>query len=188
MPGTCMPFLFNIVQGPLKLKKNENWSTLDLTLALVATDNDLPVKTPAILHNILVTNVRDHLFGKSMERRRGRAGILTAAKDDELIEYILKMQRLGHLLSLIQYCMKVAKITQCRPTPFTKGVLGYDWIKWFKKRHPKLTLHVAQGLEHARAKGLCPKSVQSFYTNLEKLYAIHHYSSSRTWICNESGA
>ena len=64
-----MPFFFNFVQRPLKLKKNENWSTLDLTLALVAIDNNLPVKTPATPHNILVTNVRDHLFGKSMERR-----------------------------------------------------------------------------------------------------------------------
>jgi hypothetical protein len=54
--------------------------------------------------------------------------------------------------------------------------------------HPELTLCAAQGLEHTRAKGLCPQSVQSFYTNLEKLYAIHHYSPSRIWNCDESGA
>jgi hypothetical protein len=61
-------------------------------------------------------------------------------------------------------------------------------LRWFKQRHPELSLRVAQGLESGRAKGLSAENVASFYKNLESLYAEHEYSSDRIWNCDESGA
>jgi hypothetical protein len=61
-------------------------------------------------------------------------------------------------------------------------------VRWFKKRHPDLTLRTSQGLDCARARGLCPENVASFYSNLEKLYRIHRYLAENIWNCDESGA
>jgi hypothetical protein len=61
-------------------------------------------------------------------------------------------------------------------------------MRGWKRRHPELTLQVAQALEIARAKGLCKDNVKSFYDNLETLYSLHKYSPDQIWNCNESGA
>jgi hypothetical protein len=74
--------------------------TLDLTIALAAIDDGLPVETTARLYGMHVTSLRNHLFGKSVKRRRGPQGILTTIEEDELVQCILKMQRLGHPLLL----------------------------------------------------------------------------------------
>ena len=71
--------------------------------------------------------------------------------------------------------MKVALLTQERPTPFTNGIFGPAWVHWFKKRHPNLALHKSQGLDVARAKGLCPTNVSTFYANLQERYEKHDY-------------
>ena len=105
-----------------------------------------------------------------------------------LEEYMIQMADLGHLLSMEQLRLKVALLTQERPTPFTNGVQGPAWVWWFKKRHPALSLQQSQGLDVARAKGLCPENVETFYKNLEDLYAKYQYPPEHIWNCNESGA
>jgi hypothetical protein len=78
-----------------------------------------------------------------------------------------QMQEYGHPLSMQQLRLKVATITQERITIFRDGIPGDSWVRWFKKRHPNLTLRTSQGLEFARARGLSPQNVASFYRNLE---------------------
>ena len=72
-------------------------------------------------------------------------------------------------------------------TPFKDGIPGDGWLRWFKNRHPKLTLRVSQALEASRAKGLCKENVQSFYDNLNHLYTLHKYPPECVWNCDESG-
>jgi hypothetical protein len=111
-------------------------------------------------------------------------------KEDEeiaLTTYMTQMQEYGHPLSIQQLRLKMATITQERVTPFRDGILGDSWVCWFKKRHPNLTLKTSQGLEFARARGLCPDNVASFYRNLEQLYRTHRYPLHNIWNCDESG-
>ena len=82
----------------------------------------------------------------------------------------------------------MAEITQDRDTPFTKGIPGPGWVKWFKIRNPTLTLRVAQGLEQSKAKGLCPENVASLYDNFLDMYTRHKYPTTHIWNCDESGA
>ena len=70
----------------------------------------------------------------------------------------------------------VSEITQERETPFTKGIPGDSWLKWFKNRHPEIILRSSQGLELACAKGLSPENVATFYDNLLDLYREHAYA------------
>jgi hypothetical protein len=50
--------------------------------------------------------------------------------------------------------MKVAKLTQTKPTPFTNGIVGNSWWYWFKCQHRKLNIKLAKGLEVCMAHGL----------------------------------
>jgi len=50
--------------------------------------------------------------------------------------------------------MKVAKLTQTKPTPFTNGIIGNSWWYWFKHQHPKLNIGLVEGLEIYKAHGL----------------------------------
>lgn len=43
--------------------------------------------------------------------------------------------------------MKVAEICQGRDTPFTEGIPGRGWLRWWRKRHPELSLRVARDLK-----------------------------------------
>ena len=61
-------------------------------------------------------------------------------------------------------------------------------MKWWRKRHPELTIRVAQALDAVQARGLTAENAGTFYDNLEVLYNRHAYSPDRIWNCDESGA
>ena len=84
--------------------------------------------------------------------------------------------------------MKVYKITKNRWIPFKNGIPSGGWMRWWKHRHPKLTLRALQVLEIARMKGLCESNIASFYNNLDELYKDHTYPPERVWNCDKSGA
>ena len=52
-------------------------------------------------------------------------------------------------------------------TPFIDGIPRPNWLCWFKKRHPELSLRMSLGLDAGKARGLSPENVSIFYKNLE---------------------
>ena len=113
--------------------------------------------------------------------------MLTVDEEAALETYMIDMAQYDHPLSTEKLRLKVALMTQERPTSFTDGIPEKEWLCWFKKRHLDLIRRQAHGLELARAKGLCAENVASFYKNLEKLYQKYQYPSDHVWNCNESG-
>jgi hypothetical protein len=83
--------------------------------------------------------------------------------------------------------IKVAEATRLRKTPFKEGIPGAGWLRWFRKRHSKISLCTSQGLDLERAKGLCLDHVSIFYENLEAMLA-NDYEASHIWNCDEFGA
>jgi hypothetical protein len=59
--------------------------------------------------------------------------------------------------------MIVAKLIQTRPTPFQGGVPRSFWWYLFKKKHLKLHIHQAEGLDISQTQGLTIQSCQNFY-------------------------
>ena len=80
----------------------------------------------------------------------------------------------------------MAMMTQDKETPFTNGIPSPSWLRWFKRRHPELSLRLAQGLDAKRARGLCAENARSFNENLSCMYDTHNYSPSHIWNCDES--
>jgi hypothetical protein len=120
------------------------------------------VNGAATLYDIPRTTFRAHLTGTVLLRKRGATPVLTAAEEEQLVLYVIAIQNLGFPLFISQLKLKVVTMTQGRETPFTNGIPGPSWLRWFKKRHPEQSLRLAQGLDAKWARGLSTENVRSF--------------------------
>ena len=153
-----------------------------------AIEGGAPLKMTTCFHGIPPSTLTDPLSGRSLSGKCGPPSIFLVQEEKVLEEYMIEMIDLGHPLSIEQLHLKVALLTQKRPTPFTNGIPRPAWLRWFKKRHHALALRQSQGLDVARAKGLCPENIQTFYKNLEELYKKYQYPPEHIWNCDENGA
>jgi hypothetical protein len=183
-------------EGPLKRRpirnkrhkyKTGKWGDVALKSTMVALEAGRQVKTIARYFDIPPSSLSDHLYGRTLGRKRGPPIVLYKDEENALTTYMGKVQDYGHLLTMQQLCLKVATITQEKVTPFHEGILRRSWVRWFKLKHPDLTLRSSQGLEFVRAIGLCPENVASFYGNLQELYNTHKYLEINIWNSDESG-
>ena len=127
------------------------WSSALLQYAIEAVERGGRIRTIARHYGIPASSLRDHLYGRTVCRKRGRQGVLTNKEEEELENYLLEMQNLGYPLTIAQLQLKVAEITQTRVTPFRDGIPGAGWLRWWGRRHPNLVLRSTQGLETNRA-------------------------------------
>ena len=164
------------------------WTDKQLNSAMNLVESGVAISAVARHFDIPRSSLADYVEGRTRTRKRGPPTILNNNEERALESYMLSMVEYGHPLTIEQVRMKVALITQERPTPFTNGIPRHGWLRWFKKRHRNLTIRQSQGLEFSRAKGLNAKTVQGFYHNLEKLYEKYRYPPDNIWNCDESGA
>ena len=134
--------------------------------AVAAVDAGCPLATAAKDFGIPATSLRDHFYGRTLKRKKGRQGVLTVEEEIALVRWMMEMQDHTHPISVLELRRKVAEMTQKRWTPFKDGIPGRGWLRWFCNRHPELTLCSPQGLEEGQARGLNPTSVASLYQNL----------------------
>ena len=102
-----------------------NTIEIGAAIIVVARHFDIPRSSPA-----------DHLEMRTRSRKRGLATVLNNNEEWALESYMLSMVEYGHPLTTDQLRLKVALITQERPTPFTNGIPWCGWLQWFKNRHP----------------------------------------------------
>ena len=153
-----------------RLRKNGNWTNDQLKRTLEAVDKGQSMKKAAEANNIPYTSFRDHCLGKTRSRCCGVKGVLTPDEEAEIVQYLIRMCDLGFGLTPSTLKMKVFEIMQHHWTPFRDGILGDGWMRWFRRRHPELTLRGFQGLESAQARALGRENVQTLYDNLERMY------------------
>ena len=168
-------------------RRTGNWADAVLSNALDAiTDNGMKVNAASRKFGIPASFLRDHLLGKTRSRQRGNFQVLKLDEEKKLVDYIFKMQDLGHPLTTGELRLKVALATQSRETTWSAtGVPGKGWLRRFRLRHPEIATRKAQGLEVNRASALC--SAETLYNNLKELYLTFHYPPSHIWNCDESG-
>ena len=80
--------------------KTGNWTNAQLKAALDAiTDDGMKVREASRTFGIPPTSLRDHLFGRVQGRKRGAKTVLKEDEEKKLLEYLFKMQDLGHPLT-----------------------------------------------------------------------------------------
>jgi hypothetical protein len=133
---------------------------------MAAVERGFPVQKVALDYVIPRTTLGSHVMGLTLSRKRGRKPVLSSIEEEKLMNYYIA--RYGHPLNLIELRIKVVEATQLRDTPFIDGILGHGWLHWFKKCHPELSLHMSQGLDAGRARGLSPENVSTFYEKVQE--------------------
>ena len=171
-----------------KRGRTGQWTDEQLVAVVAAVDAGCQLASTTRAIGIPATSLKDHVHGKTIKRNNRRQGVLTVEEETALVKWMLEMQDHAHPISIFELRRKVAEITQEQWTPFTDGIPDKGWLKWFRNRHPELTLRSAQGLDEGRARGLNPSSVASLYENLQKAYEEHSYSPSHIWNADESEA
>ena len=81
------------------------------------TDHGMKVKAVVRAFDIPASSLRDHLYGKTTSRQRGNLPTLKPDEEKKLVDYIFKMQDLGHPLTPAELHLKVVLATQTRETP-----------------------------------------------------------------------
>lgn len=71
-----------------------------------------------------------------------------------------------------------------RKTSFVDGSPGIEWVRGFEKRHPDLTRRKSEILTTARAKGLSPEIINSFFDMYEKVINENDLSNAPHRIFN----
>jgi hypothetical protein len=105
-------------------RRSASWSDTALEAAVQAVDAGESIRGASRCFGILPTSLRDHIYGRSLGRKRGRQGVLCKHEEDQLVDYIVKMQSLGWPMTIGLVRLKVAEICQDRPNPFTHGIPG----------------------------------------------------------------
>ena len=111
---------------PVRIQNQQQgmWSSGMLKLAFDAVERGGRVRTIARHYGIPPSSFRDHMYGRTVGRKRGRQGVLTVQEEEELQQYLLEMQDLGYPLTIAQLHLKVAEIVQTRVNPFRDGIPG----------------------------------------------------------------
>ena len=164
------------------------WSSEALKLAIDALDSGYNISQVSRHFQIPRSSLRDHYEERTKSRKLGPQDVLTTAEEEQLVTYLEDMVRVSCLFNITHLKAKVAEITQIRLIPFTNGISGKSWMKWFRNRQPYLFLRKPKGVDLNRARALCPQNVARFYDNLKDLYDQHHYEAYQIWNCDESGA
>jgi hypothetical protein len=73
---------------------------------------------------------------ETRSRKVGLTNVLIKEEDVIVIAWVLGMQECGLSITLQQLKMKVAELTQTKPTPLKHGVSGKTWWYWFNRKHP----------------------------------------------------
>ena len=153
-------------------RRSGNWMDATLQKAMdVITNHGMKMKGVARAFDIPASSLRDHLYGKTTSKQRSNLPTLKPDEEKKLVDYIFKMQDLGHPLTPVELRLKVALATQTRETPWSAiGVLGKGWLRRFRLRYPEIATRKSQGLEIARAHAVRLTEAESLYSNLEELY------------------
>ena len=85
-----------------------------MKLVILVVEDGRRLKIVASYFGNFSTSLVDHLYSKTLGRKRRPLIILKQKEEHALITYITKMQEYGHLLSMQQLHLKVAIITQER--------------------------------------------------------------------------
>lgn len=141
----------------------------DLENAVKAvTTNQLSYRKAAEVFKVprgtLVGRVKNKYAGK------GKTTVLTADEEDMFANGLLDMSNSGFPATKLQLLDSVQLYLnkEERTTPFVENRPGRDWYERFMKRHPDLSLRIAQNLTKSRS-NLSEAAIRSWFAEVSSL-------------------
>ena len=139
-----------------------------------------------------LATLHDHVSGKVAHNKPpGPAPVLSTPEEDMLAEWLMDMSAIGYGQSTEQLRQAVKKILDKdgRSNPFTNNLPGYDWLKAFLRRHPKISVRQSGTLPTNRAAGCSTEIVHKWFQDFQKFLKDHDLldKADRIWNADESG-
>lgn len=100
------------------------------------------------------TTLRNKVSGKSkIGKNVGPPPILTPEDEDIIVQWMFFLSCRGFRVTKSQLLKNVAQLMKQlgRPNPFRNGLPGRHWYEGFLRRHPEISVCVAQNLTGNRA-------------------------------------
>ena len=101
-----------------RVKKNGNWIDEDLQQVLAAIDNNMNILKANKTFHIPYSSLQEWCYGQRTSRKRGSRGVLTVEEEQLLVDWLLRICKMEHGLSLTTLKLKVYEITKSRWTLF----------------------------------------------------------------------
>lgn len=152
-----------------RLKQTGTWTDEELQAALALIENGSTIKAAAQQYVIPYSTLREWTYTVRTSRKHGPPAVLSPKEEQHLVDYVIAMCDMGFGLTTTALRLKVQEMRSTRWTPFRNGIPGKSWLKWWQKRHPELTLRVAEALASSSVEGLNSTNVRTFYNNLDYL-------------------
>lgn len=89
-----------------------NYTSTTLAHTMEATNADEKVMIASAHFEIPISILQCHLFGKIRSRKRKNNDVLNSNEEKQLVDFVLRMAKIGHPLTLRQLKLKVVEIIQ----------------------------------------------------------------------------
>ena len=118
--------------------------------------------------------------------------VFTNEQEAALLEYLVKASRMHYGLTTVQVrtlAFQYASALKCKlPKSWEENkVAGYDWLKGFMGRHPKLSLRSPEATSLGRATSFNKSNVDAFVHNLKSIYEQYKLAPDCIYNCDETG-
>ena len=184
--------LFNLIQTTLYSGPSTKWSSEDISCAITEIRNGLSYRKAERKYGIPKSTLHLYAIGKiELGSRPGPRSILTTAEEEQLVQYVVEMSRIGYGCTKQQVQDMVQAIIEKnnRPNPFTNNRPGEKWWKLFKERHPVLSLRQPEHLQLSRARCCTPEEIRTWFVEFEQFLVVNGVKdcSSQIWNADEAG-
>lgn len=167
-------FNYRMVRNAKRTTDRCSWSEENMQLAMKAFKVDgMPLSTAAKTFSVPRNTLRRRVVSNTNIPKFGQHTTFTKEIELQLVDHLLKLDSIGYGLTYKELRSLAYRYA------FSNGikhnfnnelqVAGKDWIRGFLSRHKNLSLRVAEGLSHARAKGMTKEKIAVFYNNLSTL-------------------
>lgn len=135
-------------------KIRKKWSDTELEKALVDIRSGKSVngisKSSGIPKSTLIAKLKGH---RPVGKRTGPPTVLSAEEEAIIVRWILHLSKRGFPVTKTQLLNNVTYLIKQlgRKTPFANGQPGRHWYESFLRRHPEISIRVAQNLPKSRA-------------------------------------
>jgi len=74
--------------------------------------------------------LKNYFYGVMFNRSRSKLGSVQKYEESAIVDYIKKIQKKGHPITLTQLWLKVVEVHKegNKGTPFKNGILGWGWV------------------------------------------------------------
>ena len=147
---------------PLKYRE---YTQSHLEQACKAVREGLSVRRAAEEYQIPKSTIEDHISGKVLSGSKSGQRYLSEQEEEELVTFILEAAKIGFT------CTRKDIMSLVQTTVNAKGkniTISSGWWDGFKRRHPQVSLCMAEHLASNRASSCTPDVLNNYFDLLEK--------------------